>query len=205
MSHFFCISDLQQRLENFTPSSIAQELPEAAVLLALTASEQEPEIIFTQRSAHLTSHAGQVAFPGGKKDPEDIDLYQTALREAEEEIALPRNSVQLLGQLSQVVSRQGILVNPYIGLVEGEHELLANEGELDAIFHVPVSHFLSTPPDCFDCIKHPGGALYIPCYFYDEFEIWGLSAMILSEFLEVGFDAGFDLWEKPADSKIRYR
>ncbi len=205
LSDFVCISDLHQRLENYTPSVIPQDLPEAAVLLALTTQQPQPEIIFTQRSANLTSHAGQVAFPGGKKDPEDSDLYETALREAEEEIALPRESVQLIGKLSQVVSRQGIVVNPYIGVVEGKHQLTANEGELDAIFNVPVAHFLTNDPDCFDCIRHSAGALYIPCYFYQEYEIWGLSAMILSEFLQVGFDAGFDLSEKPDHPNIRYR
>jgi len=199
------LSGLQQKLDNHQPKIIQQNLPEAAVLLALTENGNQPEIILTQRAMHMNSHAGQVAFPGGKKDPEDQSLFETALREAEEEIALPRESVQLMGQLSQVISRQGILVNPYIGSVEGRPELVANEDELDAIFKVPVDFFLENQPDCFDCIKHPGGALYIPCYFYEDYEIWGLSAMILSEFLEVGFDAGFDLWEEPKDAKIRCR
>ncbi|MFC3150212.1 CoA pyrophosphatase [Litoribrevibacter euphylliae] len=205
MSRLVCMNDLQQRLDNHTPNAIGLELPEAAVLLAITQDQDQPEIIFTQRANHLNSHAGQVAFPGGKKDPEDACLVETALRETEEEIALPRESIRLLGQLSQVVSRQGILVYPYIGLVEGTHQLVANQGELDAIFHVPVDYFLQNEPDCFDRIQHPKGEVYIPCYFYEEYEIWGLSAMILSEFLDVGFDAGFDLFSKPDDSRIRYR
>ena len=198
------INELKQKLDQHSPLAIPQDLPEAAVLVALSNLNQ-PEIIFTQRAAHMNSHAGQVAFPGGKKDPEDNSLFDTALREAEEEIALPRHHVSLLGELSQVISRQGILVNPYVCSVEGQPELVANEDELDAIFHVPLDYFLENKPDCFDCIKHPGGALYIPCYFFKEYEIWGLSAMILSEFLEVGFGAGFDLWSEPQQAKIRYR
>lgn len=196
--------ELQERFERFRPSLVVHELPEAAVLIALVLESGEPEIIFTRRATHMNSHAGQVAFPGGKKDLEDSGLFETALREAEEEIALPRASVSLLGSLSQVISRHGLMVSPYIVSVEGQPNLVPNPEELDAIFRVPVSYFIQNEPDCYDCIKFPDGTVYIPCYFYDDYEIWGLSAMVLSEFLNVGFDRKLNLFVKP-EGEIRYR
>lgn len=204
MSELNLSPELCQRLASHTPSDMALDLPEAAVLVAVTNSPDEPEVILTRRAKHMNSHAGQVAFPGGKKDETDIDLYSTALREAEEEIALPRNTVKPIGRLSQVVSRQGILVTPFIASVSSNVELVPNKEELDAIFNVPLSFFLENLPDRYDRIRHPKGSLYIPCFFYDDYEIWGLSSLILVELLNVGFDADYDVWSKPEAVEIRY-
>ncbi len=197
--------EFYQRLANHVPSEMKLDLPEAAVLVAVTNNLDSPEIILTRRAKHMNSHAGQVAFPGGKRDEGDLDLYTTALREAEEEISLPREGVKRLGRLSQVVSKQGILVTPFIASVSDKLDLVPNEDELDAIFHVPLSFFLENTPDCYDGIKYPEGCLYIPCYFFEEYEIWGLSSIILVELLNVGFGTDFDLWEKPKTAEIRYR
>src|SRR5690554_6816178 len=81
----------------------------------------------------------QVAFPGGKRDPEDASLAETALRETDEEIGLPPDQVRLIAPLSQVMSLHRIVVTPYVGLVPVDHPLQANPAEIESIVRVPVS------------------------------------------------------------------
>src|SRR5690606_40910837 len=90
------------------------ELAEAGVLVAIT-NETEPQLLLTRRALHLSTHQGEVAFPGGKRDDTDTSIVMTALREAEEEVALPLQQVQVIGELDQVVSRFGYLVTPVLG------------------------------------------------------------------------------------------
>lgn len=77
----------------------------------------EPELVLTLRASGLSTHGGEVAFPGGRRDPEDPDLIFTALREAEEEIGLPPGLVEVIGPLSPLISLHGIRVTPYVGVI----------------------------------------------------------------------------------------
>jgi 8-oxo-dGTP pyrophosphatase MutT (NUDIX family) len=196
---------LSTQLQNHRPKSMQIEAPQAAVLIAVTECHESPEIIFTRRASHLNSHAGQVAFPGGKQDPEDRDLLETALRESEEEIALSRDLVTPIGQLSQVLSHQGILVTPFVAKVPTSLELKVNEDELDAIFNVPLSFFRDTPPARFDCIKRGQHQIYLPSYDYQEYEIWGLSAWMLVELMNLLFDRKIDCFSRPQGIDVRER
>ena len=103
------LETLHERLQAHTPRKVGLALPRAAVLLPIV-ERDEPTLLFTRRAGHLKQHAGQVAFPGGKREPQDPDLLTTALREAEEEIALAPGRVRLLGRLSDVISLHGIRV-----------------------------------------------------------------------------------------------
>lgn len=184
---------IRQELAGFQPKTIQTNLPEAAVLLAVT-QETHPKIVFTQRASHLNSHAGQVAFPGGKRDAEDLNLYNTALREAEEEIGLSQKLVQPLGKLSDVVSLHGIKVTPYIGLIPKGLEYVPSLDELDAVFSVPLDWFYTDPRSHTDVIPLTNQhKIYVPSYNFQGFTIWGLTAMILVEFLQVGCKMPIDL------------
>ncbi len=110
------LEKLRERLQAHRPSRLTLRLAEAAVLMPIV-DRPEPTLLFTRRAAHLNTHSGQVAFPGGKREAQDPDLLTTALRESEEEIALPPHHVQLLGRLSEVVSLHGLRVTPYVGLI----------------------------------------------------------------------------------------
>ena len=114
----------------------------SAVLAPLYEHEGEVWVVLTRRSWHLRSHKGEVSFPGGRQEPEET-LWQTALREAWEEVDLDRSSVERLGELDHlatVTSRSFIV--PYVGLLPGRPELTPNEHEVDAILHVPLSELL---------------------------------------------------------------
>ncbi|MCP4789511.1 MAG: CoA pyrophosphatase [Gammaproteobacteria bacterium] len=169
----------------------------AAVLLAITNAEH-PEIILTQRSMHLPTHQGQVAFPGGKCDAEDIDEVATALREAHEEVALLPEQVRVVGSLGQVYSRHGFVVTPIVGVIEPEvlTDLQANLDELDVVFSVPVEFFLTHKPYMRHVEMVPGH-YQVPTFEYGDFTIWGMTAFVLAEFFNHVYDAGFPLQKKP--------
>ncbi|MDP6969419.1 MAG: CoA pyrophosphatase [Gammaproteobacteria bacterium] len=175
----------------------ADGLKPAAVLLAISDAD-EPEIILTQRSIHLSTHQGQVAFPGGKCDVEDQSEAVTALREAHEEVALAPALVQVVGALGQVYSRHGFVVTPIVGVVPQEAllSLAANPDELDHVFTVPVDYFLTQKPQMRSIQMLPG-YYQVPTFEYNGFTIWGMTAFVLAEFLNHVYDADFPLQQKP--------
>lgn len=114
----------------------------SAVLAPLYEHDGEVWVVLTRRAWHLRSHKGEVSFPGGRQEPDET-LWETALREAWEEIDLDRSSVERIGELDHlatVTSRSFIV--PYVGVLPGRPELVANEHEVDAILHVPLSELL---------------------------------------------------------------
>ncbi|WP_168011994.1 CoA pyrophosphatase [Halomonas salinarum] len=210
------LEKLRDRLQAHVPQRLALKLPRAAVLLPIV-DRPEPTLLFTRRANHLKQHGGQVAFPGGKWEHGDDDLLATALREAEEEIALPPERVQLLGRLSDVISLHGLRVTPYVGMIPADLPLVPELGELDAIFEVPLTHFLDDRRTHTDVIRVEGRDYYVPSYRVphqrmpgsspargaadtpqdDDHVIWGLSAMMLVELLAEGFAMPINLFERP--------
>jgi 8-oxo-dGTP pyrophosphatase MutT (NUDIX family) len=114
---------------------------EAAVLIAIT-DRTEPGVILTQRTDTLRRHAGQVAFPGGRVDPEDSDAVAAALREAEEEIALPPVAVRVVGTTDRFRTGTGYCIVPVVGVVPPDLALVPHEAEVAAVFEVPLAFLL---------------------------------------------------------------
>ncbi len=193
------IDNLKLSLEAHEPRSIKENLPDAGILVPLTRHDRDPEIILTRRAQHMSTHQGQVAFPGGKFDESDGDTLQTALRESHEEIGLLPDQVEVIAPLSQVISLHGIRVSPYVGLVADDVELTPNQDELDSIFKVPVSFMLDAKPVRRDHMSYKGIKLAVPCFEYREgrerYEIWGLSSIVLVELLNTAFNANISIFE----------
>jgi len=190
------INQLRRRLAIYKPRLISVRRPQASVLIALT-NEPDPHVILTRRSARLSTHSGEVAFPGGKQDDTDPDLLFTALREAEEEIGLPPDKVEVLAQLGQVVSKHDIVVTPWVGLIDPDVQLRANLDELDEIFRVPLSFFLRDTRHHTDKVLFKGKTRYVPAYHYGGHIIWGLTAFMLVELLNIGLDADIPMKPRP--------
>lgn len=134
----------------WTPELLAEPrfsqraLVHASVLVPLVRRDSGLTVLLTERSTHLSSHSGQVAFPGGKADPEDADAVDTALREAEEEIGLERRFVQVLGTLPIYTTGSAFLVTPVVALVDAAHTVTPNPREVADVFEVPLD-FLMDP------------------------------------------------------------
>jgi len=114
----------------------------AAVLVPIIAHGAGLTVLFTQRTAHLKAHSGQVSFPGGRAEPGDASPEETALRESEEEIGLPRARVEILARLPEYFTRTGFRVTPVVGLVQPPLDLTPDPQEVEAVFEVPLSFLL---------------------------------------------------------------
>ena len=183
---------IKTNLKGFMGSPPIEDLPKAAVLLAITA-EEEPELIYTLRSNKVSSHKGEVAFPGGREEQGDLSLADTALREAEEEIGLDRNLVEILGSLDTTVSRYGISVTPYVGIIPPNPNLDESSSEIESYFRVPISYLANDIRHRNDKVTEGGETFYMPAYKYNEYIIWGLTAMITVNFLKLALDKEIDL------------
>ena len=115
----------------------------AAVLVGIV-TRTSPTVLLTRRTAHLSTHSGQVAFPGGKVDDEDDGIAHTALREAQEEVGLDPKHVEVLGTLNEYVTGTAFIVTPVVALIDPAHVIVANPHEVDEVFEVPLE-FLMNP------------------------------------------------------------
>lgn len=200
------IDKLVARVRAYTPKAIEADFPEAGILVLVTRNLQSPSIILTRRAQHMTTHKGQVAFPGGKFDEEDATLQQTALRECHEEIGVAPHHIEIIGQLSQVISLHGIRVTPFVGLVDEGVSFTPNLDELDSIFKVPTLFFNDAVPKRRDKMTYRDIALSVPSYDYqyegETYEIWGLSAIVLVELMNIAFDADITIFDEPPRPSI---
>jgi 8-oxo-dGTP pyrophosphatase MutT (NUDIX family) len=156
-----------------------QSYREAAVLIPIT-DRTEPGVILTQRPDWLRSHAGQVAFPGGKIDPDDADAIAAALREAEEELALPRTHVDILGEADIYFTGSGYRIAPIVGVIPPDLPLIANPDEVSDWFEVPLA-FLLDPAN----LQRRSGIWQGQTRHYYDMDwqgrrIWGVTAGIIA-------------------------
>jgi len=189
---------LRQKLHNFQPKQLRSPagLPEAAVLMPISA--RHAELLLTRRADHLPTHGGEVAFPGGRREPADRDLVHTALRETEEEIGLPGTQVEVVGRLSTLVSLHGIRVTPIVGLLPERPCFKPSEAEIADVFQVPLAFFCEQPRTATHRIHHyQGKPFYVPSWRWQGFHIWGLTAVMIVELVNLLYDANIDLHRPP--------
>uniref|UniRef100_A0A6M2DG02 Putative peroxisomal nudix hydrolase n=1 Tax=Xenopsylla cheopis TaxID=163159 RepID=A0A6M2DG02_XENCH len=153
----------------------------SAVLIPLCMVEDDVSLLYTVRSLKLTKHRGQVCFPGGKEDKSDTSLEETALRETEEELGIPRRNIDIWGSGKSIIGRFPPSVLPVVGYIKDFDKLTLNinEKEVEKVFTVPLKYLC----DC-DNIGHTQFRYYsTPVYMAGEERIWGLTALITHVFL----------------------
>jgi 8-oxo-dGTP pyrophosphatase MutT (NUDIX family) len=167
----------------------------AAVLVCFAEGTAGPEVLLTERSRELRSHAGQISFPGGASDPGDDDPIDTALREANEEVGLDRDSVAVFGTLPALwLVPSNFAVTPVLGYWHDRHELDRSADEVNRILHEPLERLLE-PANRFTVVHSTGWRG--PAFDVGTpIPLWGFTAMVLSGlFRLVG-------WEKPWDESV---
>ena len=190
------IEDIKYKL-NLINSEKPSGRPQASVLIAILNYGKfikSPEVIYTQRSSHLSTHSGEVSFPGGKAEKDDPNLYGTALRESNEEMGLKSENVTELGKLDYLISRHKVEVNPFVASVDKPQTLEPNE-EIQDIFTVPLDFLLDPNNIERERIERQGNVWQVPTWNIKNQKIWGLTAMITVNFLNVCFDANIEILE----------
>jgi 8-oxo-dGTP pyrophosphatase MutT (NUDIX family) len=141
------------------------------------------DVVLTRRRADLQRHAGEISFPGGRRDPEDADLTDTALREAEEEIGLPRSAVSLLGELSATATfATNYLIHPFVGLIAAGQRWQPSPLEVDAVLELPLDALRQSRTRT--RLERRGISFETDAYLLGGHLIWGATARILQELLE---------------------
>ena len=188
------IESVKYKLESINIDKPSQQ-PKAAVLLGICNYEayvDQPALIYTVRSSNLSTHSGEVSFPGGKAEEGDTSLHHTAIREAQEEINLNPNDVNFLGRMNYLISKHKIEVNPIVASIDNPQKFIKNP-EIEHIFTVPINYLLEKNNIFEETIERQGAKWIVPTWRYDHQKIWGLTAMITVNFLNHCFDAGIEI------------
>ncbi len=158
-----------------------RRLTPAAVLLPIVL-RREPTVLFTRRTAHLARHAGQVSFPGGRADPGDLTLVETALRETREETGIGAEHVAVAGFLDAYETGTGFAILPVVGLLTEGFALLPNAAEVEEVFELPLAFLLDPANRKRDSREWQGKRREFYVFEYGAHYVWGATAAILVNF-----------------------
>ena len=182
------LNKIRQGFANHHPLKNSQIQKRASVIIPLLEVECEVFVMLTQRSKRLRSHAGQVSFPGGKQDQQDDNSLETAIRETHEEIGLPKEKIEIIGTLDQILSLHHYLVTPFVAIIPGDFVPIPNEDEIDAVFKVPLSFFMKNDQHWTEEFETPFAKVLAHHFEFEGFDIWGLTAKLILRLLEIGLD-----------------
>lgn len=179
------LNSIEKNISVEVPFSHEKPPTPAAVLIPIYEKENEHYILFTKRTDHLRHHKGQISFPGGKFDPTDRDLKETALRESYEEIGLKNEDVEIIGSSSQMITNTNFIVTPFAGTFKYPYEFNINKDETDYLIEVPLKHLIDKKN--FKIEEREVLGHKIPIYFYSfgEHIIWGVTGKILYDFFRI--------------------
>ncbi|NIW23134.1 MAG: CoA pyrophosphatase [Gammaproteobacteria bacterium] len=169
-------ADLRERLQVAAP---------AAVLLGLVERAHGFCVLLTQRSAHLSVHAGQISFPGGRLETQDSGPVDAALREAAEEIGLEPSLVEVAGRLDDHLVPTGFLISPVVGFIDSDFEPQMDTREVEDVFEVPLEFLLDQSNVGVSYRERMGATFRMYEYRYEDRHIWGATAAILMNFREI--------------------
>ncbi len=176
-------SDWDLNPEMLADFAVMEPARPAAVLVPVVA-RSELTVLLTERTAHLATHAGQIAFPGGKVEPDDPDPVHTALREAEEEIGLARTHVEPLGFLDGYRTGTGFLVTPVVAIVQPEFTLHLDPGEVASAFEVPLAFLMDPANHKHHSREWRGRQRHYYAMPFGDHYIWGATAGMLRNLQE---------------------
>ena len=172
--------DLEKQIAN-----AKLQLRAAAVLILVVNHPDAPSVVFTQRTAHLADHAGQISFPGGRCDEEDCTPERTALREAEEEIGVAPERVEILGRMPEYRTVTGFSVTPVVGWAEPPLEYRPDPHEVETVFEVPLAFLLDPANHRHESAFFKGRIRKYWALPYGERFIWGATAGMLVTFQRI--------------------
>jgi 8-oxo-dGTP pyrophosphatase MutT (NUDIX family) len=179
---------VQQALSEYTPRHLDHpEASAAAVLMLIVDRDGEPHVVFTERTNHVEHHKGQMSFPGGACDDCDDSSQATALRETWEEIGVKPTDVRIIGQLDDMLTISNFRVTPYVGYIDGvsDYPFELNDHEVANVVQVPLSFLMEEQNMELEVRQHQGREILVPAFSYNGHRIWGATARMLHQFIEL--------------------
>ncbi|MGQ3327741.1 MULTISPECIES: NUDIX hydrolase [Halorubrum] len=182
-------------LRRHTPNEVTRARREAAVLAPVIKRGGEAHMLFTKRAAHLGRHPGQMSFPGGGREPIDRTLTDTALREANEEVGMRADEVDVVGRLDDTRTSSAYRIRPFVG-VAPDREYVPDESEVAEVAVLPVSGL--TDPANYETERRTGHPEYgdhrIHFFHVDGYTVWGATGQMVVQLLERTTD-----WRAPEE------
>jgi 8-oxo-dGTP pyrophosphatase MutT (NUDIX family) len=169
-------------------------LKPAAVLIPIQERADGDYIVLTKRGDDMPTHKGQIAFPGGRVHVGDADLIATALRESQEEIGVAPEHVRVLGRLDEFTAGYGIVVTPVVGVIPSQYDFRLDPAETSAVASVPIRSLMEPGTYVKNAHLSPGGHPSYHFYISNGWDVWGVTARILVQFLELAY--GFETEKK---------
>jgi 8-oxo-dGTP pyrophosphatase MutT (NUDIX family) len=175
-----------RRLEKLQAMKIPADASIAAVMVLFYKNGKEIELVLIKRAHDGGVHSGQIAFPGGRKEENDTDIIETALRETCEETGIQKDQVNILGKLSDIyIPPSNFHVTPVVGYLNTRPQFRPDPKEVEEVLRVSLSDILDEKAVQLKSLEIMGTRIDVPCYYVDGHIIWGATAMIISELLEV--------------------
>ena len=175
--------ELKNRLEKWDVRHIDSEGHKiAAVKMIIMNKNNQPHVLLTKRSEKVATHKGQISFPGGIRDEEDKNIIDTAYRETFEEVGIPQDKIEYIGRFDDYVSIYGHHVACFIGSIDYPIEYNFNEDEIDDYVEAPLSIFVNEEYERAVPFEYKGKSANVFYYYYENHEIWGMTARILTDF-----------------------
>lgn len=187
-AHNLMIPEVRKKIE------IPEQNREAAVMILLYPDRDSVNIVLIKRAEYDGAHSGQISFPGGMKEESDPDLMTTAIREIAEETGLIPTRIRMLGKLSPIcIPVSAFQVQPFVACYDKTPEFNPDPVEVDFLITIPLVHLLDKGNRKKEKWNLSGIRTEVPFFEYNNFKIWGATAMIMSEFIEIIEEAGPDL------------
>ena len=190
MSDQKCLPDtisniLSSRVPKSSDDKRSTNYRPAGVLLPLLEEEGICKVLFTKRTDSVEHHKGQISFPGGAVDKRDASIEETVLRETYEEIGLSEKDIEILGRIDDALTvASNYVIHPLVGMVTSMDDLAINRAEVKRVITVPLSLFHDAGPGRYS-VEYDGVTYETPAYEYCEHTIWGATAGIMKNFMEI--------------------
>lgn len=160
---------------------------QAAVLVPMLMKDGEWHLLLTKRTDFLPTHKGQISFPGGKAETDDVDSISTALRETKEEVGIDNGRISIAGRMTDFVTHYGVIISPVVGILQWPSHISLSKGEVSRVFTIPLEWFADSENEEERMYSVPGRSSR-PVLYYREYHgdtVWGITALIIHQLIRV--------------------
>ena len=175
---------IKRKLSDYSLRNIERDDQEEAAVLIPIFGREEPHLLLTRRTQEVSTHKGQISFPGGVREQLDKSLLETALRETEEEVGISPSCVEILGRFHDYLAVSDHCVTTFVGYLKTGFSAFPNPGEVERVLKVPLDFFLQVQPRC-EVRQHRTYCRTVYFYDYNGEIIWGLTAQMIRDFLRI--------------------